>query len=427
MSPERCTVGMFDERTAVRGGIGDLSAAVDKVGRVRRSCRAVDGPCLLPGWLLVCRQRSCRCDPVHNTFAKTSRHLNFFQHECHLQVRVPRVRLTNGSVRQVEPDFTGSLSGYTPLFEALILMLAQQMPCRAVGRIVGESEFRVLQACRHYVPIAAGLADFSDATTLAIDEPHRARGHQYVSLAADADARRVVFVGQGRGAQVMARLADHLGLDGCPPEHIERVSIDLSAAYMKGVSEHPPAPQPTFEEFHIIAHASAAVDETRRVEQRTDPQLGALLNGVRWTLPKDVFSLTPAAGQALHALITAPRLTMTARAWSYKDRLRLAMEHKQVNALRQLLRHWCTWVIRSYVVAMKEVAAIVLAHLEGIVAWAQTRQTNGFLDAINGLFQASERRARGYGRFGTIATVIFLIAGKLDVKAINPHAPGQTN
>jgi transposase len=27
--------------------------------------------------------------PVHDTVTKTYRHLNFFQHECHLQVRTP--------------------------------------------------------------------------------------------------------------------------------------------------------------------------------------------------------------------------------------------------------------------------------------------------------------------------------------------------
>lgn len=42
---------------------------------------------------------------------------------------------------------------------------------------------------------------------------------------------------------------------------------------------------------------------------------------------------------------------------------------------------------------------MVRRHLEGIVAWAQTRQTNGFLEALNGLFQAAKRRARGFGRF----------------------------
>jgi len=360
--------------------------------------------------------------PVHDTVTKTYRHLNFFQHECHLQVRVPRVRLPHGAVRLVDPDFAGRLNGFTLLFEALILMLAQQMPFRAVARIVGESEYRVLAMCRRYVHIAGGLADYSEVTALAIDETSRARGHQYVTIAADADRRRVVFVGEGRGAQVVGELAEHLDWHGCPPAQIQRVSIDMSAAYIKGVGQHLPHAQITFDKFHVIAHASAAVDKTRRAEQRSDPELGQQLKGMRWTLLKDAFSLQPEAGAALHALLNAPRLTMTARAWTYKERLRLAMEHKQVNVLRRLLQHWCTCVMRSKVQAMKDVATMIRKHLEGIVAWAQTRQTNGFLEAINGLFQAAKRRARGYGTFETIKTVIFLIAGKLDFKAINPYA-----
>jgi transposase len=71
---------------------------------------------------------------------------------------------------------------------------------------------------------------------------------------------------------------------------------------------------------------------------------------------------------------------------------------------------------------MKEVARLIRNHMEGIVAWAHTRQTNGFLEAINGLFQAAKRKARGYGRFSTIRTVIFLLAGKLDFSRFNPHA-----
>jgi transposase len=78
--------------------------------------------------------------------------------------------------------------------------------------------------------------------------------------------------------------------------------------------------------------------------------------------------------------------------------------------------------MRSRVEPMKEVAALVRRHIEGIVAWAQTRQTNGFLEALTGLFQAAKRRARGFTRRPTIRTVIFPIVGKLDFHAINPHA-----
>jgi transposase len=87
-----------------------------------------------------------------------------------------------------------------------------------------------------------------------------------------------------------------------------------------------------------------------------------------------------------------------------------------------MLAQWCTNVMRSKVEPMKDVAKLLRNHMEGIIAWAQTRQTNGFLEALNGLFQAAKRKARGYGRFSTIRTVIFLIAGNQDFAQINPHA-----
>lgn len=360
--------------------------------------------------------------PVHDTVAKTYRHLNFFQHECHLQVRTPRVKLPNGSVRLVEPDFAGRLSGFTLLFEALILMLAQQMPFAAVARIVGESAHRVLAVCERYVSIALGLADFSEVTTLAIDETSRARGHDYVTLAADAQARRVLFVTEGRDAKTIKALAADLQAHGCPPAQITSVSIDMSPAFIKGVIEHLPNARITFDKFHVIAHANEAVNKMRRIEQRTNKSL----KGMRWSLLKDRSRLTPEAAADLDALIARMTTVRTARAWIYKEHLREILERKQINVVRALLQHWCTCVMRSKVEPMKEVAAMVRSHLEGIVSWAQTRQTNGFLEAINGLFQAAKRRARGFGRLSTIKVVIFLIAGKLDFHAINPHTRQPT-
>jgi transposase len=360
--------------------------------------------------------------PVHDTVTKTYRHLNFFQHECHLQVRAPRVKLPNGSVRLIEPEFAGRLAGFTLLFEALILMLAQQMPFAAVARIVGESAHRVRAVCERYVDIALGLADFSDVKALAIDETSRARGHDYITLAADPIERRVLFVTEGRDAKTLEDLATHLDEHSCPPEQIESVSIDMSPAFIKGCAEHLPNARVTFDKFHVVGHASTAVDKMRRIEQRTDKSL----KGMRWSLLKDRSRLTPEAAADLDALIAKMTTVRTARAWAYKEQLREILERKQINVVRDMLKHWCTCVMRSKVEPMKEVATLVRRHLEGIVAWAQTRQTNGFLEAINGLFQAAKRRARGFTRLSTIRTVIFLIAGKLDFHALNPHARQPT-
>lgn len=360
--------------------------------------------------------------PVHDTVTKTYRHLNFFQHECHLQLRTPRVKLPDGSVRLVEPEFAGRLSGFTLLFEAMILMLAQQMPFAAVARIVGESAHRVTAVCERYVELALGRADFSTVRALAIDETSRARGHDYITLAADAVERRVLFVTEGRDAKTIEELAAHLDDHGCPPGQINSVSIDMSPAFIKGVSQELPNARITFDKFHVVWHASTAVDKMRRIEQRTDKSL----KGLRWSLLKDRSRLKPEAAADLDALIARMTTVRTARAWLYKEQLREILDRKQINVVRGMLEHWCTCVMRSKVEPMKEVVALVRRHMEGIVAWAQTRQTNGFLEALNGLFQAAKRRARGFTRLSTIRTVIFLIAGKLDFHAINPHAPQPT-
>ena len=356
--------------------------------------------------------------PVHDTVTKTYRHLNFFQHECHLLVRTPRVKLPSGSVQLIKPPFAGRLAGFTLLFEALVLMLAQQMPFAAVARIVGESAYRVLAVCRRYVALALQAADFSQVKALAIDETSRAKGHDYITLAADAIERRVLSVATGRDASTLKTVAAELAAHGCPPETIESVSIDMSPAFIKGCTEHLPNARITFDKFHVVWHANAAVDKMRRIEQRGDKSL----KGLRWTLLKDRASLRPEAAADLDALIGRMTHVRTARAWVYKEQLREILERKQINVVRDMLKHWCTCVMRSKVEPMKEVAAMVRRHLEGIVAWAQTRQTNGFLEALNGLFQAAKRRARGFKSFDTIRTVIFLIAGKLDFAAVNPHA-----
>lgn len=360
--------------------------------------------------------------PVHDTVSKSYRHLNFFQHECVLRVRTPRVKLTDGAVRLVEPPFAGRLAGFTLLFEAWVLLLAREMPFAAVARTLGLSAYRVMALCERYVELALAAADFSAVEALAIDETSRARGHDYITLAADAKERRVLSVVEGRDATTIGAIAADLAAHGCPPAQIGSVSIDMSPAFIKGCGEALPAARITFDKFHVLAHAHQAVDRTRRIEQRSEPAL----KGMRWTLLRARQDLTPAAALDLDALIARLRSVRTARAWVYKEQLREILDRKQINVVRLMLGRWCAGVMRSKVEPMKEVAALVRRHLEGIVAWAQTRQTNGFLEALNGLFQAAKRRARGFGRFTTIRTVIFLIAGKLDFAALNPHASQPT-
>lgn len=61
---------------------------------------------------------------MHDTVVKRYRHLDF-SHYCSLEVRTPRVKLPDGRVALVEPSGAAELSGFTLLFEAMVLTLAQ--------------------------------------------------------------------------------------------------------------------------------------------------------------------------------------------------------------------------------------------------------------------------------------------------------------
>ncbi len=355
---------------------------------------------------------------VHDTQSKRLRHLNFFQHECYLEVRTPRLRLPDGRVVQIEPGWFGKLSGFTLLFEALVLAMAQQMTFAAVARLVNESWHRVHAICSRYVDLAVAAADLSAVTAVAIDETSYRRGHNYLTIAADAKQRRVVFVTQGRDAATIACFAEHLARHNAAPAQLRSVSIDMSGAFIKGVADHLPNARVTFDKFHVVAHASTALDQTRRIEQKTDPSL----KGLRWTLLKDRDRLSTAGRADLDALIARAASKRTARAWLYREHLREILDRKQINVVSAMLRQWCTNVLPSRVEPMKDVARMIRTHFDGIVAWTQTRQTTGFIEALNGLFQAAKRKARGYTRFDTMRTVLFLIAGKLDFTPFNPHA-----
>ena len=131
---------------------------------------------------------------VHDTEEKTWRHLGFFQHEAYLTARVPRVRCPEHNVRQVQLPWARERAGFTLLFEALVMALVKQMPVAAVGELIGESDMRIWRIVHHYVDEAVEAQDLSGLERVGIDETSARRGHKYVSVFADLDERRAVYV-----------------------------------------------------------------------------------------------------------------------------------------------------------------------------------------------------------------------------------------
>ena len=190
---------------------------------------------------------------VHDTVTKNDRHLNSFQHECVLEVRLPRVKLPNGSVRQISPPWAGKLCGFTLLFGAFVLLRAREMTFLGVSHITGLSAHRVQALTERYVNEAVALADYSKVVDLAIDETSRAKGHDHVSIFADASPdplrRRVIYVAEGRYAETVTGFERNLRAHHGKPSEIRSISIDMPPAFISGVENASPTRRPRSTNF----------------------------------------------------------------------------------------------------------------------------------------------------------------------------------
>ena len=147
--------------------------------------------------------------PVHDTVKKTWRHLNFFQHQAFLHARVARIDCPDCGVRLVNVPWARPGSGFTLLFEAIVMTLVKDMPVAAATRLVGEHDTRLWRVVQHYVEMAVARMDLSDLRRVAIDETAKG-GQDYITLFVDIDARKVVYVAEGNDADTVARFADHV-------------------------------------------------------------------------------------------------------------------------------------------------------------------------------------------------------------------------
>jgi transposase len=170
-------------------------------------------------------------------------------------------------------------SGFTLLFEALLITFAAAMPVAKVAAFTGEQDTRIWRVIDHYVKRERAKLDFSTVERVGVDETAAARGQDYVSIFMDPDTRRVLFATEGRDATTVQRFAADLKAHGGYPEFIGNVTCDMSVAFISGVTAHLSNADITFDRFHIMKELGEAVDEVRRTEAKDRP---LLLRRTRW-------------------------------------------------------------------------------------------------------------------------------------------------
>ena len=223
-----------------------------------------------PGSRFPCPNCGAADCSAYDTEQMSWRHLNFFQHQAYINARVPRVRCDTCGIRKVHVPWARPDSGFTLLFEALLMTMVSAMPVRTVARL-----WRVLH---HYVDQARARTDASEVTRVAIDETAARRGHDYITLFVDIDQARVLFATEGKDAETVAAFAKDLTTHGGDAAAVDEVCIDMSPAFIKGTAEHLPNAAVTFDRFHAVKIVNDAVDQVRRTEQKRQ----SVLRGTGW-------------------------------------------------------------------------------------------------------------------------------------------------
>jgi transposase len=167
-----------------------------------------------PGSRFACPSCGAADCPPQDPARMTWRHLNFFQHQAYLNARVPRVRCETCGVKQVGEPWARHDSGFTLLFEAMVMTMVAAMPVKAVARMVGEHDTRLWRIIHHYVDAARTNADAAGVTDVAVDETAARRGHDYITLFVDIDKAKVLFVAEGKDAETVAAFAEDLTAHG---------------------------------------------------------------------------------------------------------------------------------------------------------------------------------------------------------------------
>lgn len=394
--------------------------------RVRGCCFGTDGLIVevAPSW------RAARCSgcgrnrPGYDRRRRYWRHLDLAGMTFRLEYEVRRVNCpTCGIVVEYLP-WAEVGSWFTRAFEEQVGYLAQRCDKTTVSKLtrvtwstVGDIIARVVD--RHQ---RGGLLD--GLTHIGVDELSYRRHHQYVTVVVDHVQGRIVWAKEGKNAATLKAFFAELG-----PERLaklEAVTIDMSGAYIKAVTEASPQAQIIFDRFHVQRLAHDALDAVRREEVRKVPIPvdRKALKGTRWPLLRRVWNLRDLEVCKVAALAKANRRLF--RAYLLKESLAAILDGKQVNVARRKLDEWIAWAFRSRLAPFRKVARTIRDHKEGILAYVRSGLSNGRTEALNGKARTITRRAYGLHSASALIALLRLCCSGIDLQPVT-RRPGSTH
>ena len=363
------------------------------------------------GNLYPCPECGKAC-PAHDFTTRTWRHLNFFQHHCYLNARVPRAKCPEHGIKRVEVPWARPGSDFTLLFEQAAMALVREMPVLAAARLIEITDKRLWRIVHHYVGCMLEQLDLSEVKAVGLDETAAKRGHRYVTVFLDMQRKTepVLFAVPGRGKATVEAFSDFLAAHQGDPGNVLEVVCDMSPAFLKGVEAQLPNAEVTVDWFHIVQTFTRALDEVRKRERREQPHPKHL----RWAVLRNAESdnLTPHQITALQELLADE--SATADAWIIKEKLRWIQQAPTPRGARWRITHFLNFAReaiadKALLAPVRKALNTLERHADRVIRRWLSALTNARLEGMNSLFQGARSRARGYRNEGYFITMIYLI------------------
>jgi len=353
---------------------------------------------------------------AYDTEPKKWKHLNFFQYECYIHARVPRIKCNNDGITQVLLPWARERSDLTLLFEAFAMTLCREMPTNKVAQIIKVDDEKLWRMQYHYVEESRKLEDYSEVDSIGVDETSMRKGHDYITLVVDLKKKKTIYVTPGKDAETIKAFwkdfIEHKGI----PENIGSASIDMSPAFIKGMQDHFPNAQIIFDKFHIMKIINKAVDGVRREEYKEQE----ILRDTKYIWLKNRNNLTKDQKERLTQIESMPDLNLkTIRAMHIRENFQEIYKEETKKEFETSLKKWFFWATHSKIEQMIEAAATIKNHWDGIISWFQNKINNGILEGLNSLIQAAKSKARGYKTFKNLMTMVYMLTGKLNFEALD--------
>lgn len=367
------------------------------------------------------RGRLLRCPCGYRSAARYDssrrrwRHLDVGACRLWLEAEVRRVDCPQcGRVRTEEVPWARPGARHSRDFEDVVAWMAQRTDKTSVSKLL-----RCSWKAVHHI-VGRVVAEHLDDTRLeglfhlGVDEISYKRGHHYLTVVADHDTGRVVWV--GAGPRKLGLIAFYNALGPRRRAQLRAVSMDLGTNYQEATRDWVPHAAICFDAFHVVRLANRALESVYSASRHgSDHQVTMReWRHTRYALRVGAERLDPADRDLLNALRRSRYQVW--RAWELKERLRDLYHHVHPADAREHLRRWCTSALRSRLRPFVNLARTIRRHFDGIVAAVEWGLSNSRLEGINAKIRVIQRRGYGHPTPKSLASMIYLCLGGITIQ-----------